>query len=121
MNAFEVKNAECLKATNTEIEISNMTFILREFKNSVITSDIIKVDFKEELCDEEGNVTVFFPIACAWSLNINDLIRLSKRYNLNVWIQVFETYVGFREEACVVAGEIVYYDHTSWDSYCGAW
>lgn len=121
LNAFEFNGAECLKVTNTEIEISNMTFVLREFERSVIKRDIIKVNLKEELCDEEGKVAIFFPIACAWSLNLNDLITLSKRYNLNVWIQVFEKEVGFREEACVVAGEIVYYDHISWDSYCGSW
>ena len=82
---------------------------------------IDEVDFSQEHIDTEGKVRIYLPVEYRWSININEAKTISKKYDLNIWIEVFETYLGFREEVCIVDGNVVYSDYIEWNYYQGEW
>lgn len=82
---------------------------------------IDEVDFSQEHIDAEGKVRIYLPVKYRWSINVDEAKAISKKYDLNIWIEVFETYLGFREEVCIVGGVVVYSDYIEWDYYQGEW
>lgn len=79
------------------------------------------VDFSQEHIDAEGKVKIYLPVEYRWSINVDEAKAISKKYDLNIWIEVFEIYLGFREEVCIVGGVVVYSDCVEWDYYQGEW
>lgn len=88
------------------------------FKFRLINIDAINLDEEKDLL---GEAKVFYKIECRWSIDEKELIYISNKYNLNVWVEVFETDIGFREEKCVVNGLVVYTDYNEWSYYQGEW
>ena len=82
---------------------------------------IDEVDFSQEHIDAEGKLRIYLPVKYRWSINVDEAKAISKKYDLNIWIEVFETYLGFREEVCIVGGVVVYSDCVEWDYYQGEW
>ena len=80
-----------------------------------------EVDFSQEHIDAEGKVRIYLPVKYRWSINVDEAKTISKKYDLNIWIEVFETYLGFREEVCIIGGVVVYSDYIEWDYYQGEW
>lgn len=82
---------------------------------------IDEVDFSQEHIDDEGKVKIYLPVEYRWAINVNEAKAISKKYDLNIWIEVFETYLGFREEVCIIGGNVVYSDYIEWGYYQGEW
>ena len=80
-----------------------------------------EVDFSQEHIDDEGKVKIYLHVECRWAINVDEAKAISKKYDLNIWIEVFETYLGFREEVCIIGGVVVYSDYIEWDYYQGEW
>ena len=82
---------------------------------------IDEVNFSQEHIDAEGKVRIYLPVKYRWSINVDEAKTISKKYDLNIWIEVFETYLGFREEVCIIGGNVVYSDFVEWNYYQGEW
>lgn len=80
-----------------------------------------EVDFSQEHIDDEGKVKIYLHVEYRWAINVDEAKTISKKYDLNLWIEVFETYLGFREEVCIISGDVVYSDYVEWDYYQGEW
>lgn len=110
-----------------ELGVRGLATNINEFLNDV-SSDNFKfrlTNIDEINLDEEkkllGQAKVFYKIEYRWSIDEKELIYISNKYNLNIWIEVFETDLGFREELCVVNGLVVYTDYNEWNYYQGEW
>lgn len=89
-------------------------FDLKNFENFNIHDEIVDTD-------ENGRVKIYLTVDHRWCVDIKEAKAISKEYNLNLWIEVFELYLGFREEVCIIDGNVVYSDYIEWDYYQGEW
>lgn len=89
-------------------------FDLKNFENFNIDDEIVDTD-------ENGRVKIYLTVDHRWRIDIEEAKAISKEYNLNLWIEAFELYLGFREEVCIIGGNVVYSDYVEWDYYQGEW
>lgn len=102
--------------------VENIQYFFNDIKEFEFElKGIDEVDFSQEHIDAEGKVRIYLPVKYRWAINVDEAKTISKKYDLNLWIEVFETYLGFREEVCIVGGVVVYSDYVEWYYYQGEW